>query len=355
MLNLSPWNNAIFGGAGSSGAMVNGNVNVYGSVHILGNGLDDGDNAIDLGGTAELVGNNYNVGLQGLDSDLKELIPDLPTVTFNGENVETLGAELRVKKGLVGLSGNSAVGQADDSGNGVKETVDGTYVTDGFNGTKGTTNVFSDNGYSEAYDLGDAVSFPSLSDPYPDNPGQNYYQYFNDNALVLTTQLSAVTPASNFTYGDCNSNCITMNGSGTLRVEGLVYVNSNNNLSLTSGNFTYSGKGTILVSGAVTIDANLITSGVESFPTNIIGIMTPNDIDLGASSQKDIMGLFYAEGEVTTHKQTDIVGTLVTDYFNISDQVPSVFQVPETVNNLPPGMIAGDQIWLMRVISWQKI
>src|SRR3989338_355501 len=194
MINLLPWNNAIFGGAGSSGAMVNGNVNVYGSVHILGNGLDDGDNAIDLGGTAELVGNNYNVGPQGLSAALAALIPDLPTVTYNGESVESLSAELRVKNGLVGLSGNSAVGQADDSGNSVKETVDGTYVTDGFNGTKGTTNVFSDNGYAEAYDLGDAVSFPSLSDPYPDNPAQDYYEYFNDNALVLTTQLDAVTP-----------------------------------------------------------------------------------------------------------------------------------------------------------------
>ena len=77
MVNLSPWSNAIFGGAGSSGTMVNGNVNIYGSVHILGNGLADGDNAIDLGGTAELVGNNYNVGPQGLAASLKALIPKM--------------------------------------------------------------------------------------------------------------------------------------------------------------------------------------------------------------------------------------------------------------------------------------
>jgi len=351
LINISPWNNAIFGGAGASGALVNGNVNIFGSVHILGDGLAPGDNAIDLGGTAELVGNNY----AGLDSSLKALVPALPTIVLGGETVETLGAELRVKNGLVGLSGNSAVGQANATGNAYKETVDGAYVTDGYNGTAGTGNVYSDNGSTEGYDLGDAVSFPSLSNPYPDNPGQDYYEYFADNALVLTTELASVTPSSNLNLGDCSSNCVYMNADGNLQVEGMVYVSGTNNLALTSGDFTYSGKGTILVTGDVTIDANLITSGAESFPTNILGVMTPNDISLGASSQKDIMGLFFAEGEVTANKQTDVLGTLLTNYFDLSNQVPSIYQVPETVNNLPPGMIAGDAIWLMKVISWKKI
>ena len=356
MVNLSPWDNAIFGGAGSSGAMVNGNVNIRGSVHILGEGLNDGDNAIDLGGTAELVGNHYNIGNpQGLDAALAAKVPALPTTVFNGETVSTLNAELRVKKGLVGLSGNSVVGEANISGNSVKETVDGTYVTDGYNGTKGASGVYSDNGATEGYDLGDAVTFPSLSDPFPANPSQDYYQYFNDNALVLTTELNNVTPNSNFTLGDCSSNCITMDGNGNLHITGMIYVSADNNLSITSGNFQYTGKGTVLVTGNATIDANLVTAGNNSFPTNILGIMTPNNINIGTSSQKDIMGLFYAEGTIATYKQTDIVGTLVTNYFNVSSQVPSVFQVPESVNHLPPGMIAGEPIWLVKVVAWRKI
>jgi len=131
IINVSPWNNAIFGGTGASGTMVNGNVNIYGSVHILGDGLAAGDDAINLGGSAELVGNNYNVGPSGLSQALKDRVPDLPTTVFNGETVDTLSAELRVKKGIVSLSGASAVGQADSTGNSVKETVDGAYVTDG--------------------------------------------------------------------------------------------------------------------------------------------------------------------------------------------------------------------------------
>ena len=67
------------------------------------------------------------------------------------------------------------------------------------------------------------------------------------------------------------------------------------------------------------------------------------------------MGLFYAEGQVVTNKQTDIVGTLVTNYFDTGGQVPAIYQVPETLNNLPPGMISGDPVYLMKVVSWQKI
>lgn len=60
MISLSPWGNAIFAGAGAAGAMVNGNADIRGSVHILGSGLTSTDYAVDLGGTAEIVGNNYN-------------------------------------------------------------------------------------------------------------------------------------------------------------------------------------------------------------------------------------------------------------------------------------------------------
>lgn len=354
-VSLSPWDNAIFGGAGSSGAMVNGNVKIHGSVHILGNGLADGDNAIDLGGTAELVGNNY----AGLESSLKDKVPDLPTVTFGGEVVETLNAELRVKKGLVGLSGNSQVGAADNPGDSDKETVDGVYVTDGFNGTKGTASVFSDNGYSEAYDLGDSVSFPTLDD---DIAGyDSYYDYFAAEGYTLAAgematvaNLSGAT--SDFTYGDCATNCISMT-SGQLYVKGKLYVNGGT-LGITGSTVEYTGTGTILVTGNVSINEDLLTVGDDSFPTNIMAVMTPGNITMGTgagAAQLDVMGLFYAEGEVTSAKQTDLMGTIVTNYFNVSNQVPSIWQVPETANNLPDGLIGGDTVYLMRVISWQKI
>jgi hypothetical protein len=115
------------------------------------------------------------------------------------------------------------------------------------------------------------------------------------------------------------------------------------------------GKGTILAEGDISITTSFTTSGSNSFPTNIVGIMTPGDMILGESSQLDVMGLFYAENEVVTNKQTNVVGTLVTNYFDTGGQVPAIFQVPETANNLPVGMISDDPVLLITIVSWQKI
>ncbi|MBI3618227.1 MAG: hypothetical protein HY210_08445, partial [Candidatus Omnitrophica bacterium] len=108
IVSISPWNNAIFAGAGAAGAMVNGNVNIRGSVHILGTGLQSSDLVVDLGGTAEIIGNNY----KDMAAALKAKVPALPTTTVSGETVETLGAELRVKRGIIGLSGSATAGEA---------------------------------------------------------------------------------------------------------------------------------------------------------------------------------------------------------------------------------------------------
>lgn len=349
MVDISPWGNAIFAGRGASGTMINGNVDIRGSVHILGDALNPGDLAVDLGGTAELVGNNYST----MPAVLQNLVPALPTVNYNGEMVESLGAELRVKSGIVGLSGSSTVGEADIAGNAYKETVDAVYVTDGWGGNQGAASVHSDNGTTSAYDLGDAIEFPSLSDPYLGYA--TYQDYLKANALVLTNELSSVNPGSSFSYSNANGS-ISMDGSGNLTVDGIVYVDGNNDMSLSKqGNnetITYSGKGSLLVTGDVHIQTNLVTSGAESFPTDIIGIMTPNNVNIDAS-QLDVMGLLYAENTIAVSKQTDLVGTIVSNYFDMGTNVPAIFQVPETVNNMPPGMIGSNAKWYM-VVAWIK-
>jgi hypothetical protein len=359
--NVSPWNNAIFAGAGASGAMVNGNVDIYGSVHILGTNLSSSDYAVDLGGTAELLGNNY----QELAASLAAKVPALPTVVFNGETVQTLNAELRVKHGKIGLSGNSSVGAADDTGDAYKETVDGTFVTDGYGGTKGAASVYSDNGTSNAYDLGDTVQFPSLSDPY--GSYATYKDYLKANALVVTdaaelSNLANITPTSNFSYSNA-SGSIGISPGGTLTISGIVVLDDDNSLTsddlgFNGGTITYSGTGSILATGNVNINENLVTSGALSFPTNIMGIMTPGNVNIGAgagAAQLDVMGLFYAEDTVAIAKQTDLLGTIVSNYFDMGGQVPSIYQVPETFNNLPAGMIGQEDAWVMKIVAWHKL
>lgn len=365
MVNLSPWGNAIFGGAGASGSMVNGNVDIRGSVHILGNGLNAGDYAIDTGGTSELVGNNYN----GVATALKDRVPLLEQVDVNGEMVDTLNGELRVKKGLVGLSGSATVGEADIFGNANKETVDGVYVSDGFGGNQGASAVHADNGTSNAYDLGDAVAFPSLSDPAPDGSAMTYQQYLYANSLVISdpgelAQLASIQPNDTFSYSNANGS-ISMDGAGNMAVDGNVYIDGGDfNMSKQGSNktITYTGQAAILATGNVQINVNLVTTtpspgttsgGVASFPTNIMGIMTPNSIGMNEAGI-DVMGLFYAETSVVVEKQTDIMGTIVANYFDMGTNVPSIFQVPETVNNLPSGLIGGDEVWYL-VYYWQRL
>ncbi len=353
--SLSPWDNAIFAGSGAAGAMVNGNVNISGSVHILGSGLTSSDYAIDLGGTAELVRNNYS----SMEAGLFAKVPTLPTTVVNGETVYTLSSELRIKHGKVGLSGSSTVGEPNVAGNSWKEFVDATYVTDGYGGNQGTNSVYSDNGWSNSYDLGDSVSFPSLSDPY--SGYATYQSYLRANALVLNsaaqlTQLASITPTSSFTYSGANGS-ISMDGAGHMTVSGVVYIEGGDlNLNKAGANKTinYTGAGSILVTGNANINVNLETTGNSSFPNDIVGIMTPGNMTFNEANI-NIMGLFYAEGRITAQKQTDIIGTIVSNYFDFGTNVPAIFQVPETVNHLPSGMIGQSGAWVMRIVSWQKL
>jgi hypothetical protein len=328
-------------------------VDIHGSVHILGNGLLSTDMAMDMSGSGK-ISNNYS----GLSSTLANKIPAIPTTTFGGETVGSLSAVLRVKKGVVGLSGTAKVGETNVTGNTAKETVDAVYASNGFGGNAGTSNVKSDNGYSTGYDMGDTVSFPSLSAPYAGYA--TYKDYLKANALVLDTSaqltdLANITPNSSFTYSNANGS-ITMDGNGNMTISGIVYVDGGDfNMNEAGANkiINYTGKGSIYVSGNVSIDANLYTAGNASYPSNVMAVMTPNDITFNAASI-DVMGLFYGENKITVQKQTVIVGALVTNYFDLGTNVPSIFYVPSVLNNLPNGLIGSSSSWQLQPVIWQE-
>lgn len=354
MVDVSPWQNVIFGGTGAAGAAINGNVNIQGSVHILGDGLGPNDLAMDMSGTGT-VGNNYAV----LPPELDIKIPPCPLTQFNGEWIESLGAEVRVKHGQVGLSGTATIASPDVFGNAHKETAEGTFITDGFGGNAGATNVYSDNGTQNVYDLGESVSFPSLSDPY--GGYATYQEYLRDNALVITdpaqlNQIANMNPGSTFNYSSAEGS-ISMDGNGNLTIDGIVYIDGGDlNIRKQGADKTinYTGRGSMLVTGNVGVNVNLYTQGNNSFPSNILGIMTPNSITFNEANI-DVMGLFYAEDTVNAQKQTDIAGALLSNYFDMGTNVPSVFQVPSVIDNLPPGMIGSTTVWFIKIVSWQKL
>lgn len=393
--DVNVWRNAIFGGTGQSGGLINGNVSIHGSVHLLGTNIHPGGlavAAIDLSGTS-LIHNNYT----GLDAGLRSRIPALPQRTWNGETVETLNAKLRVKNGLVGMSGNSEVGEPDVPGNAWKETMDGTFINDGWTGNSviddgdrgDPTAVFSDNGWDETYELGDKVSLPVFSDPWRDpltgntvlNPitGVNYTheEYFATLAgTPYTGDITINAKTTNFFYNatrpaDTNPanrlptddyilfNCAT----NLLEIHGQVQIDGN--ISFTGQgsdtSINYTGRGALLVNGDVSIETDLLAvnangTTVNSFPAaNCLGIMSSNNMDVGMTSQLKIMGAFYARNRIRSQKQTTVLGTFVSDYFDMGTNVPDIYQVPTLAENLPYGMIGAYPILTFLQISWREL
>lgn len=406
--DVNVWRNAIFAGAGQAGGLVNGNVSIHGSVHLLGNQLLVGVPAlaaIDLSGTS-LIHNNY----VDIPADLLARVPALPVVNFGGENVASLEANLRVKKGLVGMSGNSEIGEPNVTGNTIKETMDGVYVSDGYTGTAVTPDgnrgdpksLWSDNGWDEVYDLGDKVSLPLLTDPWRDpsngattiNPAtgiaythEDYFNqvlvasptnandglytgdmtidargsnfYWNATTNIKTTTLPASFPPStdDYVYFDAAANVLRINGQ--VRISGkLIFKGQGNDRTI-----NYSGRGALLAYDTVTIDTDLVscnngvaTNTAGSFPVNnIIGIMTSKSMTVGSTAQCKIMGAFYAQEKIATSKQTHVMGTFVSNYFDMGTNVPNIYQVPALADNLPLGMIGNYPILSLTQVSWREI
>jgi hypothetical protein len=195
--DINVWNNAVFAGAGHVTGAIQGNCSLHGSVHLLGTQVPEGGEVIvvlEMTGTS-LIHNNYGLGLgpgPALPARLRDSVPHLPQTLVNGEVVDTLNANLRVRNGLISLNGSSEIGQADVFGNPQKETMDGTYNEDGWTGNSviedggrgDPTVVFSDNGWDHGYDLGTKVEQPFLTDDWRWPASFNTYElgYFYDPA-----------------------------------------------------------------------------------------------------------------------------------------------------------------------------
>jgi hypothetical protein len=381
------WNNAIFAGHGQDGMSIRGNTGVHGSVHILGNGepyddlngngtrdagepftdanhdgnydapLGPGDVALDMTGTA-LISNNY----QGLDPVLAWRVPALETTPYGGEDVQTLFAEVRVQHGRVELDGNAKIGQPNRYGEdpAIKEPMDATWVTDGFGGSAANDAVFADNGYDENYDLDDYnIVMPNLDEPFTDKNGvehSTYMDYLRSDALVVPGDLEircgqSLPLLSNGTqslYVDAFGN---MQATGVVYIEGDLVVHGDCPLS-------YDGRFTLVSEGNVSIDADMYSKGKFALD-DVMGVISHGKITLGDdASQLRLAGAFFAQEAVQTNKQTQIAGSIVSNYFDLR-QVPDIFQVPLLSANLPPRMPGSDDVvmyaWRLVPKSWTEL
>ncbi|MCH8274328.1 MAG: hypothetical protein IH851_06025 [Armatimonadetes bacterium] len=394
----SLWENAATAGAGSGGATISGNVDIRGSLHMMG----DGDPYTDLNGNGvwdlgepyndvnsdgaydpplavtdviaafaggAYVGNNYD----DIPAALAAMIPSIPTQ--NG--LKTLGAEVRAKHGTIEINGSATVGLPGNIGD-QKGMVDATYVSDGWSGFKGADSVFSDNGTSGQYDLGDGVKFPLITgvgaEEYTDaSTGITYadHKAYLD-AVSLTVPISEIhMDTEAFAYGpDANGNSIQWippadgADTGRLLVEGIVRIDGDldigeHNLIIVYGNSGGPGdRGTLYATGSISVHSDLLPESGSIFPTDVaLGMIAVRDINLATEpgdSHLTMVGAFYAQGTVRTAKQTDIAGSIMSSYFDLGIDVPSIYQVPGMVKNLPPGMPGDRQIATVIRMSWRE-
>jgi hypothetical protein len=409
--NVVVWNNAIFGGSGQAGGVINGNAAIHGSVHLLGGNVVDGNNsiaALDMSGSS-LIHNNYT----GMPAMLSTRVPALPTTVFGGEDVASIDAKLRVKNGSVGVSGESEIGELNIVGNALKETMNGIYIETDYSETRWTGNqvidgvpdseqVQSDNGTNALYDLGDIVVMPDLFEPF-DDPGSgisygSYEAYFSANSLhmppivfdnstaavdaVLAYQAAGRFPADVvvnanaatgvFSIADGNGNSIGYDPNTNaaakiagLSVNGMVQFDGDVVVGEKNLTIAYTGKGTMYAggdgsdgSGNMDFHSSFLSAGI--FPTaTVMGLMARQDINLATGpgdSELMMAGAFFAGNQIVSAKQNEILGTFVCNYFDMGTNVPKIYQVPALKDNLPPGLIASQPIWVVTGFaerSWQ--
>ncbi len=392
--NVDIWNNAIFAGAAAAGGAINGNVDVRGSVHILGDGhpftdtngngkwdvgepyqgvlgtgshvdpLGSSSVAAGLSGTA-YIGNNY----VSVPSAITSIVPAPPTV--NGYS--TLNTEVRVKQGQLSLSGTADIGATAGSIQGIgptKDTIDGSYVTNGYTGNKGAGNVFSDNGTNNPYDLGSyGITFPYINGigakQYTDSGGSNWSNqqtYLGSRSLwVPVTTIKSTTAA--FSYGpDQYGNSISFTpASGSnpavLTTNGIIAFNGPLQIGA-KDTINFQGIGTIYSNQDINIDGNVVPVSGKLFPTGTtLGFIATRNINLAAgngSSQLTLAGAFYAQGKIYSAKQNQIAGTFVSNYFDMGSNVPSIYEVPSLIQNMPPGMPGDKSVYVMRRVGWRE-
>lgn len=346
--NVGIWNNAIFAGTGASGHAINGNVDIRGSVHILGEGepfldlnanntRDSGDSFTDkngngiwdpgepysdtngdgvytltepyndsnqngfydppmtqtdlnssLGGTA-YIGNNYS----GMPADLEAMVPSAPRLS----NIETLSAEVRCKHGRIGISGSASIGTTDVVDGGTsRSTIDGTYVTDGWAGNQGAEQVFSDNGTTNGYDVGGlGIAFPYISGigakTYKAKDGSNWSSHENylDTRSLSCPVTTIKSDTAAFSYGpDAYGNRISFtptSGTTPCKLTVTGVVKFNANLQIGGKDrIFYEGNGTMYAPN-IYIDGDFVPAAGKVFPTGArVGLIARQNMYLATGA-----------------------------------------------------------------------
>jgi hypothetical protein len=104
----------------------------------------------------------------------------------------------------------------------------------------------------------------------------------------------------------------------------------------------FQGQASFLAKGDIKIDSSFLAwcaacpdqggpgSDHDSFPRkSLLSFLTPGNLQVGFAANRDIMGVFYAGAQWETQRQTNVVGTVTASSFQMGNQVPRFFHVPQ--------------------------
>jgi len=384
--DLSPYNNAIFTGAGVSGHF-QGSVNVAGSIYSRG--------TLDLGANVH-VNNNYDdmrAGKTWTDNPILNSI-----LTYESD----LDTKIRVKGGDLTIGAASTqIGYA-----GTDNTIAGIYV-DGATNIETVGTHYYDEYQSEVPD----VPMPTILDGLYGELGETFVDaciasegYTGDISAVATSLYAdwatgtgcftdsrgVVIPGDiiidkntvSFAYTDAAGNGLIYVappggiGTGDLTVQGTVVIEGDltfGDNKLDGLNYIATGADTGLGSdaadgGTLFLDGNFTADGVfypgdgylmgDLYPgtndINSLGIVTTGDVTFTGQNDDAHVGFFFAEGQVNFNKQSKFAGTVIAGLVNYA-QVPDVFQVPNLKDYLPPAVPGGQSVMKLTQREWRRV
>ena len=380
----SAWENAVFAeGIKEGNGQINGKVAIYGSVHLVGTPAD-GVTALALSGTAGVYRSYLG---EGSNSDISTTM-----ATVTGSNNLDICARIRIREGNLDVaSGSSTAGTA---ANPLQSVELGGSVTGG-------GEVWTESNEIDPYDNNLQVVAPTLDSEYPSETDTNPHYFGKDESgNYITVNMIDLSACGQFTqtlqgkdtivfanssrgqndatpFGatcsstsgeaaiawlgtdvDCNiGNALTPPTSTAS--DGYLCIAGHNPIANSKGadilfydDVFYKGKGTIRAganigdtTANIEIDSDLLPHD-SVFPAaipdkglegSILSLVSSGDMDVGTSAQVEIAAVLFAQGDVILNFQTLVIGSIIANAIQASNQVPGIAYENRLIDNLPVG------------------
>jgi hypothetical protein len=104
---------------------------------------------------------------------------------------------------------------------------------------------------------------------------------------------------------------------------------------------------------SITVNSSLLPLGI--YPTvDTLGLIAKDQLVMD-QPDKRVAAAVFAENLVKVKKQYQVVGSIVTRFFDMGINVPRIYQMPNLAKYLPPGMPGGQTFNFVKILSWREI